>query len=338
MFGLQHGQPGAIDMSVTYTKGLLRRSLVIAAACLLLASFAKPSYGIDYKAARGLEPDLENGKKIYALCIGCHQPEGWGSPATGIPQIAGQHPRVIVRQLEHFAKGYRQSPEMNGIVNSGIFESEQSVADVAGYISRLPVTPNPSHGNGQNLVRGEALFNAACGSRCHGRKGEGRDYKLWPRLQGQHYEYLVRQMKLFLEGERRFADNLMISRLSKFSEEDIEAVADYLSRVTPDPEDAPPALEASPDVYKVLAEDDQWRILEATWQPGQEDNFHFLPADRVSLFKTDCNLRLIEPDGTFREFKQQADSATTHSDKPIGSRKVKNIGDKACVMQIVELK
>ena len=46
---------------------------------------------------------------------------------------------------------------------------------------------------------------------------------------------------------------------------------------------APRGSEASPDVYKVLAENDQWRVLEATWQPGQEDNMHSHPGNRVSL-------------------------------------------------------
>ena len=60
---------------------------------------------------------------------------------------------------------------------------------------------------------------------------------------------------------------------------------------------APPANVASPDVYKVLAENDQFRVLEATWQPGQEDNYHSHPADRVSLYRTDCTLRLTSIDG-----------------------------------------
>ncbi|MDJ0890584.1 MAG: hypothetical protein QNK18_05235 [Gammaproteobacteria bacterium] len=63
-------------------------------------------------------------------------------------------------------------------------------------------------------------------------------------------------------------------------------------------ENALSAPEASPDVYKILAENDQWRVIQATWQPGQEDNFHSHPADRVSFFVTDCRLQLSKPDGT----------------------------------------
>jgi hypothetical protein len=103
-------------------------------------------------------------------------------------------------------------------------------------------------------------------------------------------------------------------------------------------EDAPPAPEASPDVYKVLAENDQWRILEATWQPGKEDNLHSHPADRVSLFLTDCKLRLSKPDGTFRDATPKAGTAKARTGEPVKAHKAKNIGDKVCVMNIVELK
>ena len=103
-------------------------------------------------------------------------------------------------------------------------------------------------------------------------------------------------------------------------------------------EEAPPASEASPDVYKVLAENDQWRVIEATWQPGQEDNFHSHPGDRVSLYMTDCKLRLTKPDGTFRDASPKAGNAKARTGEPEKAHKAKNIGEKVCVIQIVELK
>jgi hypothetical protein len=103
-------------------------------------------------------------------------------------------------------------------------------------------------------------------------------------------------------------------------------------------ENAPPAPDVSPEVYKIRAETDQWRVMEATWQPGQEDNFHYHPADRVSLIQTDCNLRLTKPDGTFVEKSPKAGVATARTGKPVASHKAKNIGDKVCTVIIVELK
>ena len=103
-------------------------------------------------------------------------------------------------------------------------------------------------------------------------------------------------------------------------------------------ENAPPAPEVSPDVYKIRAENDQWRVMEATWQPGQEDNFHYHSADRVSLFQTDCKLRLSKPDGTYKDVNPKAGKAKARTGKPVESHKAKNIGDKVCISIIVELK
>lgn len=103
-------------------------------------------------------------------------------------------------------------------------------------------------------------------------------------------------------------------------------------------ENAPPATEVSPEVYKVLSENDQFRVMEATWQPGQEDDFHYHPADRVSLYQTNCKLRLSKPDGSSKIANPKAGKAKARTGKPVKSHKAKNIGDKVCVLRIVELK
>ena len=102
--------------------------------------------------------------------------------------------------------------------------------------------------------------------------------------------------------------------------------------------EVPTGPEASPEGYKVLDENDQWRVIRATWQPGQEDTFHSHPGDRVSLFETDCTLRLTNPDGTYRDAKPKSGGAKARTGKPVQSHRAKNIGDKVCIITIVELK
>ncbi|WP_455218421.1 hypothetical protein [Kaarinaea lacus] len=102
--------------------------------------------------------------------------------------------------------------------------------------------------------------------------------------------------------------------------------------------EAPIASVASPAVYKLVAENDQWRVLRGTWKPGQEDNFHSHSADRVSLFETDCDLRLTQPDGKFKDVHPKAGKAKARTGKPVKSHKAKNIGSKDCTLWIVELK
>lgn len=98
------------------------------------------------------------------------------------------------------------------------------------------------------------------------------------------------------------------------------------------------APEASPNIYRILAENDQFRVIEAIWQPGQEDNFHSHPADRVSLYQTDCSLQLTNPDGTSRVGKPKAGTAKARTGMPVKSHRVKNLGDQVCIIRIVELK
>lgn len=102
--------------------------------------------------------------------------------------------------------------------------------------------------------------------------------------------------------------------------------------------DFPSAPEASPDVYKILAENDQWRVIEATWEPGQEDNLHYHTADRVSLYPTDCHLRLTSTEGRYIDFTAKAGTANARTGKPVKAFKARNIGDTVCIIRIVELK
>ena len=102
-------------------------------------------------------------------------------------------------------------------------------------------------------------------------------------------------------------------------------------------ENAPPAPIASPEVYKVVAENMEWRVIKAAWQPGQEDKFHSHPADQVSLYQTDCKLRLTDLDGTTIVVSQMHGEAAERIDKPVEAHRVKNIGEEVCVVWIVEL-
>ncbi len=54
---------------------------------------------------------------------------------------------------------------------------------------------------------------------------------------------------------------------------------------------------ASPDVYKVVAENDQYLVIEVTWKPGQRDQLHSHPVS-ATYWLTDCTRRIYAADGT----------------------------------------
>ena len=92
---------------------------------------------------------------------------------------------------------------------------------------------------------------------------------------------------------------------------------------------------ASPDIYRVVAENDQYVIIEVTWKPGQRDRFHSHPAAAV-YYLTDCNGRGHFPDGKTVENVRKAGTARLQG--PITSHSVENIGKSDCKLIMFEPK
>jgi cytochrome c553 len=114
------------------------------------------------------------------------------------------------------------------------------VADVAGYIGTLEISVAGDKGSGDDLELGERLYRESC-ARCHGESGEGDDDRFVPRIQAQHYNYLVRQFEWIRDGKRRNADPEMVAQIQDFDDVTMAAVLDYVSRLEPPPElQAPP--------------------------------------------------------------------------------------------------
>jgi cytochrome c553 len=190
------------------------------------------------KAALALEealvltPDAANGLKVYRECAACHLPEGWGLQNGSVPQIAGQYPNVVIKQLADMRAGNRDNFLMLPYASVETIGGAQAVADVAAYIDTLEMSVDGGKGTVTDLVLGERLYGENC-ARCHGATGEGNNDAYIPRIQAQHYEYLVRQFEGIREGERRNADVEMTAQVQGFGERETRAVLDYVSRLEP---------------------------------------------------------------------------------------------------------
>jgi cytochrome c553 len=182
--------------------------------------------------ALSLEPDIENGKELYKICLVCHTPEGWGSRNGYYPQIAGQLPTVIIKQLADIRARNRDNPTMFPFAMPSSLGGAQEMTDVAAYISTLPVTPSNNKGRGNDLALGKLLYEKEC-AECHGREGEGDSKDHIPLVRGQHYSYLLRQFRWIRIGKRRNADKKMVKQIRNFSGREVRAVLDYVSRMQP---------------------------------------------------------------------------------------------------------
>lgn len=95
----------------------------------------------------------------------------------------------------------------------------------------------------------------------------------------------------------------------------------------------PRSYVASPDIYKVIAQNEQFQVIDVRRQPGQKDAMHSHPASGV-YYLTDCQLRLHAPDGTSRDVQLKAGFALAQA--PIPAHVLENIGAGECRLVMFE--
>lgn len=213
----------------------MRSNSIISSAWALIFSFFSTTacFAGDNKTleeALQLQANIDAGKKIYVLCAACHGEDGLGQQAGEFPSIAGQHQAVIVKQLIDIQQKKRINPTMFPFSDMQTLGGPQGLVDVAAYTASL--TPGNDHvtGDGEHLDRGQTLYQSSCIT-CHGQDAAGNETLFYPRISHQHYPYLVRELGWIRDKVRKNADPTMVQILQDFSPQDIQAVADYLSRL-----------------------------------------------------------------------------------------------------------
>jgi len=214
----------------------LRASLAIVLFGLTFstASQAWLEKGGERDIALKLKPDLENGVDVYEVCAACHLTEGWGTKEGTFPQLAGQLKGVLIKQLADIREGNRDNPTMYPFALPESIGDAQALADVVAYIEKLPM--NPDNGKGQwakgtpEFAKGEKLYKDNC-VKCHGEQGEGNLKEFFPLIQGQHYNYMLRQFEWIRDGKRRNANPDMVKQIKEFTDKDMKMVINYVSRI-----------------------------------------------------------------------------------------------------------
>ena len=75
-------------------------------------------------------------------------------------------------------------------------------------------------------------------------------------------------------------------------------------------QNAPPSYQGDPDVYKVIFEDQNFRVIAATWKKGATDKPHGHPVPFIAYALDDCTIRIHNPDGSTRDINNKAGAAT----------------------------
>lgn len=166
-------------------------------------------------AAPVLAVDVAAGEQKAAICMGCHGPKGKSSNAQW-PNLAAQQSTYLINQLNAFKTGARSNPMMQSMAAN---LSNDDIENLAAYFSSQP---SVSAGGDPALAKTGKTKAAMCFG-CHGSSAEGNGQ--FPRLAGQHPEYLRKQLNSFKEGVRK--NEHMQAIAGSLSEDDIKALAAY---------------------------------------------------------------------------------------------------------------
>lgn len=187
--------------------------------------------------------DVASGQGKSAICAGCHGMDG--NSATGqFPKLAGQNAKYIYKQLQDFKAMRRANPLMLGVASQ---LSDQDMADLAVHFSQQKQAGGAAKpelaAKGEKLFRGgnKAVGLAPC-SGCHGPAGRGNTYAAFPRIGGQHADYVKAQLIAFRAAGRDDSTDVkrnndaakpgelgpMQMIAAKLSDKDIEALSSYI--------------------------------------------------------------------------------------------------------------
>jgi cytochrome c553 len=198
--------------------------VTLAAALVATSAFASETPA----ASKG---DPKKAEPIVAeLCAGCHAADG-NSAAAANPKLAGMNPEYLYKQLVEFKSGARKNAVMSGMV-AGL--SDADMKNLAAYYAMQ--TPKGGTAKDKDLATlGRKIYHGgvqgtgvpACAS-CHGVQGKGIPVQ-FPRLAGQHGDYIYSQLNLFRTGERaNDGAKMMRTIAAKMTDADMKAVSAYI--------------------------------------------------------------------------------------------------------------
>lgn len=198
--------------------------LGIAAGALVGAAHAQ-----DAKPAQG--GSAAAGEKKAAMCIGCH-----GIPAYQasfpeiykVPMIAGQNSKYIVSALSAYKKGDRKHPTMRAIAAS---LTDQDMADLAAFYETENKAAADAAAATPPAAIADLLKKGNCIS-CHGDNFSKPIDPAYPKLAGQHADYLYYALKAYQTDKNPQVGRnnpIMMGMARPFTHAELKQLSSYLS-------------------------------------------------------------------------------------------------------------
>lgn len=202
-----------------------RRDLTLGA--VVLFATAAPSGAAEPDAAAQAYAQ----KIAVTVCGSCHGTRG-NSAQPKFPRLAAQHANYLSTQLKAFRSQTRGDPDAIGYMWGMASELDDATIDAlaAYYASQKAESAGPGR-DAALITRGRDIYQhgiesegvPAC-SACHGPDAHGlQDY---PRLAGQHSQYLLKQLASFQTSMRNVAVMHGVAQNLRLPE--MQAVAAYI--------------------------------------------------------------------------------------------------------------
>ena len=152
----------------------------------------------------------------------CHGSAGKSAVPT-YPILAGQNSRYLYLQLRDFQEGRRSDPEMSPVAKDLTRDEMRALSD---YFAKQKPPPQTFKADPAKAALGKAKADETLCTMCH--LGGFAAQNEIPRVAGQHYAYIVKQLSDFKAHKRTNDAGNMTSVAHTLNDKDIENLAHYL--------------------------------------------------------------------------------------------------------------
>lgn len=181
--------------------------------------------------------NAKDGEAKNAMCTGCHAIKGYQAAfpeVYKVPMISGQSAKYLVTALSAYKKGERKHPTMRGIAQT---LSDQDMADLAAYYSAngqvvgAEMAAKPSK---EPTAQVQALLGKANCASCHGANLSKPIDPSYPKLAGQHADYLFVALKSYkTENNPKVGrgNAIMGGMVKQYTNAELKMLANYIASV-----------------------------------------------------------------------------------------------------------
>jgi cytochrome c553 len=191
--------------------------------------------------AQDIKGDVKAGEAKNAMCIGCHGIQGYQASfpeVYKVPMISGQSAKYISAALHAYQKGERKHPSMRGIADS---LNDQDIADLSAYYEQHGVktaaAPETRTVKAPTPAVAALLAKANCAS-CHGADFSKSIDPSYPKLGGQHADYLFVALKAYKvdpSNPKVGRGNAIMAGMAKqYTNAELKLLANYLASLEGD--------------------------------------------------------------------------------------------------------